>query len=91
MAEQEAALLRSRWTQENYFKYQRAEFGLDSLPEHALIGVDDDAWVVNPAWREIDRALKKERNPVGHLRRKRAPEADALSSRPRGTSRVGRC
>ena len=31
------------------FKYQRAEFGLDTLPEHALVEVDEDAWVVNPA------------------------------------------
>ena len=82
-AEQAAGLLRSRWTQENYFKYQRTEFGLDTLPEHALVGVDDDAWVVNPAWREIDKALKKERNRVGHLRRKRALEADSRSATAR--------
>ena len=79
-AAQAAGLLRSRWTQENYFKYQRAEFGLDTLPEHALVEVDEHAWVVNPAWREIDNALKKERNRVGHLRRKRALEADAQSA-----------
>ena len=75
-----AGLLRSRWTQENYFKYQRAEFGLDTLPEHALVEVDEHAWVVNPAWRAIDNALKKERNRVGHLRRKRALEADPQSA-----------
>ena len=75
-AEQAAGLLRSRWTQENYFKYQRAEFGLDTLPEHALVAVDDEAWVVNPAWRQIDKALKNERNIVGNLRRKRALESD---------------
>ena len=75
-AEQAAGLLRSRWTQENYFKYQRAEFGLDTLPEHALVDVDDEAWVVNPAWRQIDKALKNERNSVGNLRRKRALESD---------------
>ena len=82
-AEQVAGLLRSRWTQENYFKYMRAEFGLDSLPEHALVDMEDDAWVVNPAWRAIDKALKKARNKVGHLRRKRALEPSATTDRAR--------
>lgn len=47
--EQAAGLVRSCWTQQNYFKYQRAEFGLDTLPEHALVDVDDEAWVDKPA------------------------------------------
>ena len=78
-AEQAVGLLRSRWTQENFFKYLRAEFGLDTLPEHALVEMDEDAWVVNPAWRAIEKALKKERNSVGNLRRKQALESDAKS------------
>ncbi len=79
-AEQAAGLLRSRWTQENFFKYLRAEFGLDTLPEHALVEVEADAWVVNPAWRTIDKALKQARNTVGNLRRKLALQADAGSA-----------
>ena len=81
--EQVAGLLRSRWTQENFFKYMRAEFGLDSLPEHGLVEVDAEAWVVNPAWRTIDKALKKARNEVGHLRRKRALEPNAKTAAAR--------
>lgn len=80
-AEQAAGLLRSRWTQENYFKYMRAEFGLDSLPEHALVAMEDDAWVVNPAWRVINKALKQERNKVGHLRRKLALQPNAKTDK----------
>ena len=76
-AAQVAGLLRSRWNQENFFKYMRSEFGLDSLPEHALVEVEPDTWVVNPAWRQIDKALKQARNRVGHLRRKRALAASA--------------
>ena len=37
----------------------RSEFGLDSLPEHVLVELDEDAWVVNPAWCQIDQALKQ--------------------------------
>ena len=42
-AEEVAGLLRSRWTQENFFKHLRAEFGLDTLPEHLVVEVDADA------------------------------------------------
>ena len=91
-AEQAAGLLRSRWTQENFFKYLRAEFALDTLPEHALVEVDADAWVVNPAWREIEMALGKERNTVGHLRRKRALQRDANSDAARALdARIEAC
>jgi len=79
-AAQVAGLLRSRWTQENFFKYMREEFSLDHLPEHALVEVEADAWVVNPAWRLIDKELKQARNKVGHLRRKRALQTDAQSA-----------
>ncbi len=91
-AEQVAGLLRSRWTQENFFKYMRAEFGLDSLPEHALVDVDEQAWVLNPAWRAIDKALKQARNQVGHLRRKRALEPTAKTDAARQLdAQIGAC
>ena len=45
----------------------REEFSLDHLPEHALVEVEADTWVVHPAWRLIDKELKKVRNKVGHL------------------------
>jgi hypothetical protein len=82
-AEQAAGLLRSRWTQENDCKHMRAEFGLASLAEHALVPVEDDSWVVNPAWRALNKALKQARNKVGHLRRKRALEPSAKTARAR--------
>ena len=91
-AEQVAGLVRSRWTQENFFKYMRAEFGLDSLPEHALVDVDEQAWVINPAWRAIDKALKQARNQVGHLRRKRALEPTAKTDAARQLdAQIGAC
>ena len=42
-------LLRARWTQENFFKYMREKFGLDTLADHALEDVDPDEQVVSPA------------------------------------------
>lgn len=75
-AEQLAGLLRSRWTQENCFKYLRNEFGLDTLAEHALVDVEAATQIVNPAWRMLDKELTKARSQAGHLRRKHALQAD---------------
>ena len=59
--EQVAGLLRARWTQENFFKYMREEFGLDTLADHTLEEADSDEQVVNPDWRFLN-------NAVGRLR-----------------------
>ncbi len=80
-AERVAGLLRSRWTQENFFKYMRAEFGLDTLAEHALVGVDADERVVNPLWRWLERALRRLRGKAAHLHRKLAAERGARSQK----------
>ena len=60
-----------------------APAGTEILPEHALVAVDDDTWVVNPAWRLLDKELKKTRNRVGHLRRQRALQNNANSAATR--------
>ena len=73
-AAQVAGLMRSRWAQENVFKYLKEEFGLDSLPQRGLLPVEPHTRVVNPAWRLIRKALDKLRNKVGNLRRKLARE-----------------
>ena len=80
-AERVAGLLRSRWTQENFFKYMHAEFGLDTLPEHALADVEADERVVNPLWRWLERALQRLRGKAGHLHRKLAAARDARSEK----------
>ena len=70
--EEVAGLLRSRWTQENFFKYMREEFGLDTLAEHALEDVSEDEVVVNPLWRYLDNAVTKYSRKCGELHRRRA-------------------
>ena len=67
-----AGLLRSRWAQENAFKTLRQEFGLDSLPQHAVQEVEPATLVVNPAMHVIEKALKKNRRQAGKLRREQA-------------------
>ena len=81
-----AGALLSRWAQENFFKYARAEFGLDSLPEHLLEPVDPDETVRNPAWSELDRDLNRARAKRGQ-RRDRATEAGRKARQLRRESR----
>ena len=54
------------------FKTLRQEFGLDSLPQHAVQEVEPATLVVNPAMRVIEKALKKNRRQAGKLRREQA-------------------
>ena len=63
-----AAAMFSRWSQENWFKYMRTEFDLDTMPEHALAAVDDDTQVVNPVRRVLDKALGRLRGKATVLR-----------------------
>ena len=79
--EQVAGLLRSRWTQENFFKYMRQEFGLDTLADRTLEDVDADERVVNPAWRFLNNALARRRAQLGTLHRR-------LAEAPRGSEQA---
>ena len=67
-----AGLLRSRWSQENNFKWLRQEFGLDSLPQHATEEVEPATVIANPAMRLIDKALESDKARAGRLRRQQA-------------------
>ncbi len=64
-AEDVVARLRGRWAQESLFRYLRANFGLDSLPEHRLEEMDPQARVVNPVWREADNLIRRLRGRSG--------------------------
>lgn len=55
----------NRWSQENFFRYMRAHYGLDALDSYAT--VDDDAarMTPNPARRHADRVLRDARRRLG--------------------------
>jgi len=64
----------SRWRQENFFRYQRAHFGLDALDAYETEPDDSIRLVTNPARRDADRAAKKARH---QLREAEAKEGGA--------------
>jgi hypothetical protein len=56
LAEENAAALFSRWSQENFFRYMMQHFAIDLLSEYGtevIPGTNQP--VVNPNWRELDR------------------------------------
>ncbi len=51
-----------RWSQENWFKYMRAEYALDVLVDYSVELDDATRLVVNPRWRELDRQVASSRS-----------------------------
>jgi hypothetical protein len=58
-AASQAVALIARWSQENYFKYMREHFGLDALVQYGTEEIPAAVTVLNPAWRELDRQVRK--------------------------------
>ena len=62
----------SRWSQENFFKYLREQFNLDSLPTHDLAPLDPDAQVVNPVRRALEKTIRRVRSRLAAARNRLA-------------------
>ena len=70
--EQVAGSMFSRWSQENFFKYLREQFNLDSLPTHDLAPFDPDAQVVNPVRRVLEKTIRQVRSRLSAARNRLA-------------------
>ena len=55
-----AVVMFARWTQENFFRYMREHYGLDGLVEYGTTPIPETVLTVNPAWRELDAAIRKD-------------------------------
>src|SRR2546426_12843863 len=49
-----------RWSQENFLKYMREQFGLDRLIEYGTAEIPETAQVVNPQRRHLEGQIKKQ-------------------------------
>ena len=70
---QVAGAMFSRWSQENFFKYLREQFNLDSLPTHDLAPLDPDAQVVNPVRRALEKTIRRVRSRLAAVRNRLVP------------------
>jgi hypothetical protein len=68
-AASQAVALMARWSQENFFKYMREHYGLDALVEYGTEEIPATVTVLNPAWRDLNREVRKK-----HLEMKRYQE-----------------
>jgi len=57
----------NRWRQENFFKYMRQEFAIDSLIEYETEPDDPDRLVPNPARKSVNRELANARKELERL------------------------
>ncbi|MGH8566364.1 MAG: cell division protein ZapB, partial [Gammaproteobacteria bacterium] len=64
-----AGAMFSRWSQENFFRYMRQHFSLDSLVDYRTEAIPETTRVFNPAYRTLDGQVRKK---LGILNRKRA-------------------
>jgi len=53
-----AVSLFARWSQENFFRYMKQHYSLDSLVEYGTEAIPDTVQVVNPQWRELDSQIR---------------------------------
>jgi hypothetical protein len=75
----QAAALMARWSQENFFKYMREHFGLDALVQYGTEEIPATVTVLNPAWRELNRQVRKQH---AELKRYRERQSGASLSHP---------
>ena len=63
-----AAAMFARWSQENFFKYMRENYSIDSLIDYSLEDIPDTTKVVCPLYREADSDVKKQAARLGRKR-----------------------
>ena len=81
VATRNAALIFSRWSQENFFGYMMKHYAIDLLSEYGTQDFPGKQRVINPAWRELSRRLHSLNSKLTHRRAKYAaldlhPEMD---------------
>ncbi len=82
-----AASLLARWAQENFFRYMRQHYALDSLCEFGSEAISDTEITVNPAWRTLNSDVRKRH---AALRKERARFAAVSLTEPLSDAEVAR-
>jgi hypothetical protein len=71
-APRNAALIFSRWSQENFFGYMMKHYAIDLLSEYGTEVFPGKQQVVNPTWRELNRQCRSLKSKLTHRRAKYA-------------------
>lgn len=62
-----AAAMFARWCQENFFQYMKKHYGLNRMIEYGTAPLPGTTKVVNPAWRKLDQAVRREAAKLKNL------------------------
>lgn len=81
----DAALLFSRWSQENFFGYMMKHFAIDLLSEYGTEDFPGTQRVVNPEWRMLNREL---RSLNAKLARRGAKHSELILNQEDDSSKV---
>ena len=54
----------ARWCQENFFRYMAEHYGLDRLIQYGTEPLPETTRVVNPTWRQLDQAVRREKSQL---------------------------
>ncbi len=60
----------NRWSQENFFKYMRENYGIDALAGYSLSSIDETEIVINPDYRQLEGQIKRNAGKLGRKRLK---------------------
>lgn len=63
--EEAAVTMFNRWSQENYFRYMRREYNLDSITQYVVEQIDGEFAVSNPEYNNVTYKIKKIREKIG--------------------------
>lgn len=63
--EEAAVTMFNRWSQENYFRYMRREYNLDSITQYVIEQIDSEFVVSNPDYNNVTYKIKKIREKIG--------------------------
>ena len=62
-----ASRMFARWSQENFFRYARMNFGLDRLADYRTEEITDPIQVVNPAYRALDSQVRSANGKLSRM------------------------
>lgn len=57
----------SRWCQENFFGYMMEHYDIDGLVQYGSAELPGTTEVINPAWRTLDKAVRRNRREIRKL------------------------
>lgn len=57
----------ARWSQENFFRYARENFGLDRLADYSTEEITDPIQVINPTYRQLDSQVRSANGKLSRL------------------------